>query len=70
MCAHVWKWCKRFEGRTDIHDEERSGRPSIISKELVDVVKEIVKNHGCIMIANLCKTFTLTEVLKGTRVAM
>ena len=28
----VTKWCSEFsEGRTDIHDEQRSGRPSLIS---------------------------------------
>ncbi|KAJ8955157.1 hypothetical protein NQ318_009050 [Aromia moschata] len=32
---HVCKWCREFsEGRTDIHDEKRSGRPSI-SDEVV-----------------------------------
>ena len=26
------KWCREFsEGRTDVHDEQRSGRPSLIS---------------------------------------
>jgi len=29
---NVTKWCREFsEGRTDIHDEQRSGRPSLIS---------------------------------------
>ncbi|KAJ8954708.1 hypothetical protein NQ318_011401 [Aromia moschata] len=33
---HVRKWCREFsEGRTDIHDEKRSGRPSI-SDEVVE----------------------------------
>jgi hypothetical protein len=28
------KWCHEFsEGRTDVHDEQRSGRPSLISDE-------------------------------------
>jgi len=31
---NVKKWCREFsEGRTDIHDEQRSGRPSLISDE-------------------------------------
>ena len=30
------KWCREFsEGRTDVHDEQRSGRPSLISDELL-----------------------------------
>ena len=32
---HVRKWCREFsEGRTDVHDEQRSGRPSV-SDEVV-----------------------------------
>jgi len=31
---NVTKWCREFsEGRTDVHDEQRSGRPSLISDE-------------------------------------
>jgi len=30
------KWCRECsEGRTDVHDEQRSGRPSLISDELL-----------------------------------
>jgi hypothetical protein len=30
---NVTKWCREFsEGRTDVHDEQRSGRPSLISE--------------------------------------
>ena len=29
---NVTKWCREFsEGRTDVHDKQRSGRPSLIS---------------------------------------
>jgi len=29
---NVTKWCGEFfEGRTDVHDKQRSGRPSLIS---------------------------------------
>ena len=31
---NVTKWCREFsEGRTDVHDEQRSGRPCLISDE-------------------------------------
>ena len=31
---NVTKWCREFyEGRTDVHDEQRSSRPSLISDE-------------------------------------
>ena len=33
---NVTKWCRQFsEGRTDVHDEERSSRPSLISDDLL-----------------------------------
>jgi hypothetical protein len=28
---NVTKWCHEFSKRTDVHDEQRSGRPSLIS---------------------------------------
>ncbi len=63
--AHVQKWHIRFdEARMNIHDEERSGQPSIISKEFIDAVKEIIKNGRYVMITDLCKAFM--EVSRGT----
>ena len=33
---NVTKWCREFsEGRTDVLDEQRSGRPSLISDDLL-----------------------------------
>jgi histone-lysine N-methyltransferase SETMAR len=33
---NVTKWCREFfEGRTDAHDKQRSGRPSLISYDLL-----------------------------------
>ena len=32
---NVTKWCREFsEERTDVHDEQRSGMPSLISDDL------------------------------------
>ncbi|GBN21765.1 hypothetical protein AVEN_155627-1 [Araneus ventricosus] len=32
----VRKWVRQFkDGRTNVHDEERSGRPSVITEDLV-----------------------------------
>ena len=34
----VFKWCREFKnGRTDVHDEQRSGRPSILTDSLVEI---------------------------------
>jgi len=33
---NVTKWCRHFsEGRTNVHDEQRTGRPSVISYALL-----------------------------------
>jgi hypothetical protein len=33
---NVTKWCSEFsEGRTDVHHEQRSGRPSLISDDIL-----------------------------------
>ena len=33
---NVTKWLREFcEGRTDVHDEQRSGRPSLISDDFL-----------------------------------
>jgi len=37
---NVTKWCSEFfNGKTDVHDKQRSGRPSLIS---YDLLQEIV----------------------------
>jgi len=36
----VMKWCRELsEGRTDVHDEQRSGRPSSISDDLLQEIE-------------------------------
>ncbi|PNF32058.1 hypothetical protein B7P43_G05746 [Cryptotermes secundus] len=43
----VHRWCRQFSaGRQSVHDEKRSGRPSIITDDLVELVRErITENH-------------------------
>jgi transposase len=37
---NVMKWCHKFyEGRTDVHDEQRSGRPSLISDDFLQKIE-------------------------------
>ncbi|KAL4704968.1 hypothetical protein ACJJTC_005453 [Scirpophaga incertulas] len=37
----VRKWVRAFkDGRTNVHDEERSGRPSVVNEDLVQKVDE------------------------------
>jgi transposase len=43
----VKKWCCEFsEGRTDVHDGQRSGRPSLISDDLLQKIEaEVLANR-------------------------
>jgi transposase len=35
------QWCRMFEGgQTNFHDEERSGRPSVVNDDLVQIVEQ------------------------------
>ena len=45
--VRVRKWCTMFRnGRTDVHDAERSGRPSVITDALKQKVNRIIQeNH-------------------------
>ena len=37
---NVKKWCREFsEGRTDFHDEQKNGRPSLISDDLLQEIE-------------------------------
>lgn len=41
--TNVYKWCREFKGgRTTVLDDQRSGRPSILTDELVQKIEEIV----------------------------
>jgi len=52
--ASVRKWCTMFRnGRTDVHDAERSGRPSFITHALKQKVNRIIREN---------RYFTISEV--------
>ena len=52
--ASVRKWCTMFRnGRTDVHDAERSGRPSVIADALKQKVNRIIREN---------RHFTISEV--------
>jgi transposase len=39
----VRQWCRMFkDGRTNVHEEERSGRPSVVSDDLVQSVEQTI----------------------------
>ena len=44
--ASVRKWCIMFtNGRTDVHDAEKSGRPSVITDALKEKVTRIIREN-------------------------
>ena len=52
--ASVRKWCTMFRnGRTDVHDAERSGRPSVITDALKQKANGIIQEN---------RHFTISEV--------
>ena len=52
--ASVRKWCIMFtDGRTDVHDAEKSGRPSVITDALKEKVNRIIREN---------RHFTISEV--------
>ena len=52
--ASVRKWCIMFtNGRTDVHDAEKSGRPSVITDALKEKVNLIIREN---------RHFTMIEV--------
>jgi hypothetical protein len=51
---NVMKWCCEFsEGRTDVHDEQRSGRPSLIFHDLLQEIEGEIHANRCLMIRGL-----------------
>lgn len=63
------KWCREFkDGRTDVHDEQRSGRPSVSDETIAKVEAEMLKDRRvtvrelCEMIPDVSKT-TIHKIL-------
>jgi len=43
---NVTKWCREFsEGRTDVHDGQRCGRPSFISDDLLQEIEGEIREN-------------------------
>ena len=50
---NVMKWCREFSERTDVHDEQRSGRPSLISDDLLQETEGEIYTNQRAMIREL-----------------
>lgn len=54
----VRKWVRAFkDGRSNVHDEERSGRPSLITDELIGKVDEKIQENRRFTISSLSEQF-------------
>jgi transposase len=52
---HVRKWCREFkDGRTDVIDQQRSGRPSV-SDETIAKVEETMLKDRRVKVRELCE---------------
>jgi hypothetical protein len=55
----VRQWCRVFkDGRTNVHDEDRSGRPSVVSEDLVQSVDQKICERRRFTISELSCAFT------------
>jgi len=51
---NVTKWCREFsEGKIDVHDEQRSGRPSLISDDLLQENEGEIRANRSVTIREL-----------------
>jgi transposase len=51
---NVMKWCREFsEGKIDVHDEQRSSRPSLISDDLLQEIEGEIRANRCVTIREL-----------------
>jgi len=54
----VWRWVKLFnEGRENVHDDLQSGRPSMVTEDLVRAVEEKIRENRRFTITALCLHF-------------
>ena len=53
----VRKWFRMFNGRENVHDEARSGRPSLVNDDLVRKVNERVRDDRRFTISDLFPHF-------------
>jgi hypothetical protein len=68
----IRQWCRMFkDGQTNVHDEERSGRPSVVSDDLVQSVDQKISERRRFTISELSCEFPqisralLYEIITG-----
>ncbi|GFY19732.1 HTH_48 domain-containing protein [Trichonephila clavipes] len=60
--SKVRKWVRKTkDGQTNVHDEERSGRPSVITDYLMQAVKTKIRENGRFTITTLSLEFPIVS---------
>ncbi|KAG5316575.1 SETMR methyltransferase, partial [Pseudoatta argentina] len=70
----VFKWCREFKnGRTSVHDDQRSGKPSILTDDIVEKIENALRDDRRLTVDELSAMFpqisrsplheTITETL-------
>jgi len=61
----VRRWVRQFnEGRSEVHDEERSGRPSLVTEELVHAIDDKIQENRKFTINALAREENVSNWLK------
>jgi hypothetical protein len=64
------QWCTMFkDGRTNVHDEEQSGRPFVVSDDLVQNVDQKFVKDGASQFQNFLANFQKCYALFSTRLS-
>ncbi|KAG5320383.1 GVQW3 protein, partial [Pseudoatta argentina] len=54
----VFKWCREFKnGRTSVHDDQRSGRPSILTDDIVEKIENALRDDRRLTVNELSAMF-------------
>ncbi|KAG5305819.1 SETMR methyltransferase, partial [Pseudoatta argentina] len=54
----VFKWCREFKnGRTSVHDDQRSGRPSILTDDIVKKIENALRDDRRLTVNELSAMF-------------
>jgi transposase len=54
----VRRWCRQFEsGRDNVHDDKHSGRPSVVTSDLVQQIKVKIRENRRFTITDLAEFF-------------
>jgi hypothetical protein len=62
---HVCKWCREFKDRrTDVHDEQRSGRLSVSEKTIAKVEETMLKDRR-VTVRELCEMIPDVRKTRG-----